>query len=320
MTMRTILISLSWLFVSASFAGCLHTNENINDQGNTIEDELQLPIWTVGDEWLYSFSTPQFGEDSARLVVAEVDEENGVYQLGISSEREAQRHAVINHNPFIGRVTMDGLSVYEEGEPQGVFHFPWRVQDSWSFTLFGQDWSAVTTSIYDGVVTVDANSAEGHKLTYEFNGRNGFLSSFIWSDEEEIEQLRMVLTQSKTGYKGDVYFYRARDLVDNLYLGQENDVYDTFLDDGHPNGQEWDVLVWYLNVEIDGGGTGSLTLKDHEGGSPLTRFWGAGATERGAIGTIPSLSGEYSLTVTLQGQDSMVHLKIAGAIKTQWTL
>ena len=69
---------------------------------------------------MYTFITPEFGEDNARLVVADIREEDGLFMLGISSEGEAQRHAVINHNPFLGRVTMDGLSVYENGDPQPV--------------------------------------------------------------------------------------------------------------------------------------------------------------------------------------------------------
>jgi len=63
-----------------------------------------------------------------------------------------------------------------------------------------------------------------------------------------------------------------------------------------------------------------LTMKDHQGASPLTRAWGSGATEKGAIGTVPSISGDYSLTVTLRGGSSSLHLKVAGAIATQWTL
>ena len=116
-----------WLMLSLSLAGCLEgPTVSSDNRGDTTEDELRLPSWSVGDQWLYTFVTPQFGEDSARLVVAEVNNESGLYRLGISSEREAQRHAVINHNPFLGRVTMDGLSVYEQGEPQPVFNFPWN--------------------------------------------------------------------------------------------------------------------------------------------------------------------------------------------------
>ncbi len=320
MTMRSVYL-LSSLMLSLSMAGCLEgPSISSNGMGDTTEAELALPVWEVGDQWLYTFTTPQFGEDSARLVVAEVDEDEGLYRVGISNEREAQRHAVINHNPFLGRITMDGLSVYEQGTAQPVFNFPWEEDSIWTFTLFGQAWSASTVSIYNGVVNVVAQSDEQHRLTYAFSGRQGFLSSLVWTDDGSVEQLRMTLTQSKSGYEGDVYFYQARDLLDSLYEENDNDIYDSFLDSGHPDGEDWDVLVWYLDVDIAAGGSGTLTMKDHQGASPLTRAWGSGATEKGAIGTIPSLSGDYSLTVTLRGQASSLHLKVAGAIVTQWTL
>jgi hypothetical protein len=320
MTMRSVYL-LSALMLSLSMAGCLEgPSISSNGMGDTTEAELALPVWEVGDQWLYTFTTPQFGEDSARLVIAEVDEDEGLYRVGISNEREAQRHAVINHNPFLGRITMDGLSVYEQGTAQPVFNFPWEEDSIWTFTLFGQAWSASTVSIYNGVVNVVAQSDEQHRLTYAFSGRQGFLSSLVWTDDGSVEQLRMTLTQSKSGYEGDVYFYQARDLLDSLYEENDNDIYDSFLDSGHPDGEDWDVLVWYLDVDIAAGGSGTLTMKDHQGASPLTRAWGSGATEKGAIGTIPSLSGDYSLTVTLRGQASSLHLKVAGAIVTQWTL
>ena len=112
------------LLLCMSLAGCT-TNDASSDLSNGMtDDEKLLPEWTVGQNWLYTFITPQFGEDSARLVVAEIDNASGEYVLGISSEREAQRHAVINHNPFLGRMTIDALAVYENGEPQEVFSFP----------------------------------------------------------------------------------------------------------------------------------------------------------------------------------------------------
>ena len=169
---------MTLLMLSLGLAGCLDgPTVSTSGQGDTRAEELVLPTWEVGDQWLYTFTTPQFGEDSARLVVAEVDDENGLYRLGISNEREAQRHAVINHNPFLGRITMDGLSVYEQGEAQPVFNFPWEKGQTWSFTLFGQAWTASTVSIYNGVVDVLADSEDGHRLMYAFSGREGFLDS-----------------------------------------------------------------------------------------------------------------------------------------------
>ena len=320
---RTRALALVLLFVSSTtLAGCTGGATEGSSPDTTTEAQKLLPEWEVGDQWLYTFITPQFGEDSARLVVAEIDESEGLYQLGISSEREAQRHAVINHNPFLGRVTIDGLSVYENGEPQSVFSFPWTVGDTWSFTLLGQEWTATTDSITNGNARVTAVSAEGHELRYTFSGSKGFMESFVWIDADDVRQLRMDLNVARSGYSGDVYFYRARDLLDSLYEENDQEIYDTFVDEGHPNDGDWDTLVWYLDVEIasTGGSSGSLSMKDHAGASPLTRAWGSGATEKGAIGTIPSNTGEYSLTVTVRGPDSFVHLRVAGAQVFQYSL
>ena len=319
--MRAYLLSL--LMLTVSLAGCINDEgSNIGDIGNTTEDELALPDWQIGDQWLYTFVTPQFGEDSARLVVADVREDDGLFMLGISSEGEAQRHAVINHNPFLGRVTMDGLSVYENGEPQPVFNFPWTVGNTWDFRLLGQQWTASTDNIYNGEVTVSAQSDEGHELDYVFTGREGFIKTLVWQDNEGNENLRMNLNQKKTGYSGDVFFYRAGDLHDNMYEENDQEIYDSFFDEGYSSNEAWDTLVWYLDVEIDDkGGSGSLTISDQQDGtSPLSRAWGNGATEKGSFGTIPSKTGEHRITLTLQGETSFVHLKVAGALVRSWSL
>ena len=209
--MRAYLLAV--LMVTFSLAGCINDQgSNLGGIGDTTQDELALPDWQIGDQWLYTFITPEFGEDSARLVVAEVREDDGLFMLGISSEGEAQRHAVINHNPFLGRVTIDGLSVYENGEPQPVFNFPWAVGNNWNFRLLGQQWSATTDNIYNGEVTVSATSDDGHELDYVFSGRQGFIKTLVWQDSDGNENLRMNLNQKKTGYTGDVYFYRAGEI------------------------------------------------------------------------------------------------------------
>lgn len=314
-------VGMACLLLMCILAGCIETGDS-GQSGETTNGDILLPEWEVGNNWLYTFITPQFGEDSARLVVAEIDNESGDYQVGISSEREAQRHAVINHNPFLGRMTIDGLSVYENGIPQQVFSFPWTVGDQWSFILFGQEWSATTVSINNGNARVSAESSEGHELQYTFSGSDGFLERLVWEDSDGQNQLRMNLNVARSDYQGDVFFYRARDLIDRLYEENDQEIYDSFFDDGHPTEGDWDTLVWYLDVEIasNGASSGSLTMKDHAGASPLTRAWGSGATEKGAIGTIPSNSGDYSLTVTVRGQSSYIHLKVAGALVFQWNL
>ena len=319
--MRAYLLSL--LMLTVSLAGCVTDGgSSLSGIGDTTEDELALPDWQIGDQWLYTFITPEFGEDSARLVVADVREDDGQFMLGISSEGEAQRHAVINHNPFLGRVTMDGLSVFENGEAQPVFNFPWEVGSTWDFRLLGQDWSARTDNVYNGEVTVSATSSDGHTLDYVFSGRQGFIKTLTWTTDEGVDNLRMTLNVKDTGYSGDVFFYRAGDLHDNMYEENDQEIYDTFFDEGYSSNEAWDTLVWYLDVEIDDkGGSGTLTISDQQdGSSPLSRAWGNGATEKGSFGTIPSKTGEHRITLTLQGETSFVHLKVAGALVRSWTL
>ncbi|MBT5285585.1 MAG: hypothetical protein HOL29_06440, partial [Euryarchaeota archaeon] len=70
------------LLCTSVLAGCLDGPTVNSGIGDTTEEELALPDWDIGDQWLYTFVTPQFGEDSARLVVAEKDNESGNYRLG----------------------------------------------------------------------------------------------------------------------------------------------------------------------------------------------------------------------------------------------
>ena len=64
------------LLLCVSLAGCT-SNDASGSNNNMTEDEKQLHEWSVGQNWLYTFITPQFGEDSARLVVAEIDNGSG---------------------------------------------------------------------------------------------------------------------------------------------------------------------------------------------------------------------------------------------------
>jgi len=318
---RVIATGLCAIFVLSAFVGCLGNDDDSNGNNSSSTDPLENPIWEVGDWWLYTFVTPEFGEDSARLVVGNNSTEDSAWMLGISSEQEAQRHAVINHNPFLGRMAWDNLSVFENGEPQSVFSFPFAVGNTWQFSLWSHSWDAEVTSTNDGFTSVQASSDTGGELIYTFDGYAGFLNVLTWIDSDSVERLRMQLNNYGNEFTGDVFFIRAIDLYDEMYEGFDGEAYDTFFDSGHPSNGDFDFLVWYLDVEIDSGSSqGTLSVKDHSGVTPLARVWGPSSTEKGSLGTIPSNSGEYSVTATLNGGSSIIHLKMAGGLRTQWIL
>ena len=66
----TVSVALSVLFLTASLSGCTAVSDAI-----TGKDEVDVPTWEVGDWWLYTFSTPEYTDDTARLVVASFIEE-----------------------------------------------------------------------------------------------------------------------------------------------------------------------------------------------------------------------------------------------------
>ena len=158
---------------------------------------------------MYTFETAQFGEDTARLVVTEIQEDEGLYMLGISSEREAQRHAVVNHNPF-GRVNRFLVCVREWRASTGV-QFPMGGRRGVEVYPSSEYWAVETTGSYRGMPVVEATSSYGHTMEYRFDGSHGFLDYFEWKDQEGNLLFRMSLTSTGNDYTGEVWFIRATD-------------------------------------------------------------------------------------------------------------
>ena len=299
--MRAPMMAL--LMLSISFAGCLGGGDSTDQSPG--DADLSTPAeWQIGQWWLYTFSTPDWEDDSARLVVAEDDAEDGTaYMLAISSEREARRHAVLNHNPFLGRITHDNLSAFENG---------------------GIDWTTEVIGSSSGKATMSATSTDGQILTYTYDGWAGFIGSLIWYDSEDTLQLRMVLTGNGFDHTGNVWFIRAGDIFaeewDHDAGAPDVEITDSFFVGDHPSQGSYDEMIYWLDAEMGAGtSSGTLTLRDHQSTSMLGRQWGQNAEEAGNIGTIPYPSGDYTLTITQTG-NSYIRLIVAGGLTSSWEL
>jgi len=310
-------LALVMLLLSAGMAGCTGSD------GDGDSNSIGVPTWEVGDWWLYTFSTPDYSDDTARLVVASDDEEGGTaYMLAISSLTEARRHAVLNHNPFLGRVTHSDLSAFENGVAQPVLSFPIEEGGTWDFTLFSTEWAASVTGVTGSTAIIAGAASDGSRIDYVYDSGVGFFSSFIWTDTSGTEQLRMMVADQGSGHTGDVYFVRGGDLFSDTWddSGTDIEIRDTFLVSDHPSDGDWDEMIYFIDAECgSGSSTISLTLRDHLSVSALERIWGPGASELGTLGTIPYPSGEYTLTATFTGS-TYLRVKIAGGITESWSL
>ncbi|MBT3641272.1 MAG: hypothetical protein HOJ64_03885 [Euryarchaeota archaeon] len=316
---QSVIIGLTILILTMPLSGCTQNNDTTSNS----KDEIEVPTWNIGDYWLYTFSTPDYNDDTARLVVAsDTEEDNTAYMLTISSLTEARRHAVLNHNPFLGRMTHDHLSAFENGVAQPVLNFPLEVEKSWDFSLFTIEWSAIVISLDSNLAVIHASSNDGSKLVYTFDSNIKFFSTFIWTDSNNVENLKMMHVDSGTEHSGDVYFVRGGDLFNDIWEsnGPDAEVQDSFLVSDHPNDGAWDEMIYFLDANCGGGSSSiSMTLRDHLSISVLERVWGPGSTESGTLGTIPYPSEEYTLTLTFSGE-SYFRFIVAGGITQSWSI
>ena len=148
-----------WLMFSLSLAGCLEGPTVSRTTVATPRKTNSPSSWNIGDQWLYTFITPQFGEDSARLVVAEsttnpASTDWASPASGSATPRRHQSQPLPRPRPW----TVVRL---RRRRAQPVFNFPWN-EGHLVVHLLGQQWTATTASIYNGVVDVVADSSDGH--------------------------------------------------------------------------------------------------------------------------------------------------------------
>lgn len=302
--------------------------EYIND--GSVPDEISAPSWEAGKFWTYSFKTPEIEDVISRIVVASDDGTD--YQVGVASRIDAQRHAVLNYNPMLGRITLEDLSIYEKGIPQPLFSFPLEKNKEWSFSMFDiEEFNAriinvrsvdLPTSGKTVLVEIQASSSAGEKLTYSYDNSAKWVRSLIFEDSSGNILLDMTLVSYGKGFTGEVYFVRAVDLFDEEYISSRGspdiDFYNSFLDQGHPDWGPFDYLVYYYDVLTGDNSGGVVTVTDPASESTMKRAFGPNTFER-ALGTIPSESGEWKVTVVISGE-SYLRLRIAGGIEYIWTV
>lgn len=291
---------------------------------------VKLPTWQKGQYWVYAFSTPEIENTVTKIVVADIDTTD--YHLGINNRVDAQRHAVLNYNPMLGRVTIDNLAIYEQGEAQTILLFPLEVGKSWKFDLVGLE--GVTAKVVSAedvnipgegkttLVEIVAKASTGAVLRYTYDSSAKWLRSMVMESSAGEVDLKMSLVSFGTGYHGDAYFIRGLDLYDRAFSSNRGSpevvLYDSFIDRGHPNWGPFDSLIYYYRISTGGNSNAVMTIRDHSTTTVVRKTFES-STAEGGIGAIDSNAGEWGVTVTMQG-DCTLHLMISGGIEYSWTV
>ncbi len=280
---------------------------------NTEDISMSSPIWIKSDFWEYSVKTSNL-EISTTMVVS-IDNDATDYYLGAGSLEDAKRHAVLNHNPALGRVQMSDFAVYENNEPQKIIDFPLKTSKSWSFSLYGEnEFVASVLEIENGLAEISAVSDSGARIHYIFSQEARWFSYFEFTNANGEAILSMELANYGTGFTGNAYFCRGGDLYDKEFEGPDLEVYDTvYISEGHQRYGNWNFILYFLEANTGGSGSGELTLKDHLGTELLFETFSPGVTKN-EMGSVEGNSGNWTFEIALSG-DSYVRMRIAGAIQ-----
>ena len=294
-------------------AGCLGASPGGDDSDGA--GAIAAPVWETGQWWTYVVVIPEEVVVTT-MVVGDVDETD--YHLGSSQLVDAQRHAVLNHNPALGRIRVADMALYEKNEPQLLLQFPLETGASWNFSLFGVErFDATITGVGAGRATIVAESPSGDRLEYVYDRASGWLTSFVRTGADGSEPLRMTLFEAGSGFAGEAWFCRGGDLYEGEFTGPDFEFYDTaFANDGHVRYGPWSYIVYWLEYDIQSG-SGEMVLRDH--GSAQETWVFSPGTSYGGMGIVTSASGNWTLQVSLSG-NADVRLVVAGAIEYGWTL
>ncbi len=306
---KLLAFNLVAIFFTSTLSGCLGGDFSTNDDKISISS----PTWAKGDFWEYSVSTANL-EVSTTMVVA-IDNDATDYYVSAGSLEDAKRHAVLNHNPALGRVQISDFAIYENNQPQKIIDFPLQVSKSWSFSLYGEnEFVASVVDIKNRMAEISAVSDSGARITYVFDEEARWFSDFEYINSNGESVLRMDLANYGSGFTGNSYFCRGGDLYDKEFEGPDLEVYDTvYVNEGHERYGNWNYILYFLEAETGGSGSGELTLKDHLGTEFLVEAFSPGVNKN-EMGTLEGDSGNWTFEIALSG-DSYVRMRIAGAIQ-----
>ena len=306
---QTLTLCIIMLFLGTTISGCL--GDSFSNNADDIS--MSSPTWIKSDFWEYSVKTSNL-EISTTMVVS-IDNDATDYYVGAGTLEDAKRHAVLNHNPALGRVQMSDFAVYENNEPQKIIDFPLKTSKSWSFSLYGEnEFVASVIEIEKGLAEISAVSDSGARISYIFSQEARWFSYFEFTSANGETILSMELANYGTGFTGNAYFCRGGDLYDKEFEGPDLEVYDTvYVSEGHQRYGNWNYILYFLEANTGGSGSGELTLKDHFGTEVLVETFSPGVTKN-EMGSVEGNSGNWTFEIALSG-DSYVRMRIAGAIQ-----
>jgi len=316
-----------FVLVMAIFSIPISTDNNVLITNK--ETEITgCPVWEISDYWEYSIETEHFPDTEAFMACYDIVDEN--YMVGVDDRQQALIHSLFNVNPMLGRITMDDLSVYENGEPKNMYQFPLFNNRNWQFNMFKHD--LIANAKYNPFISssqgilpgfeITAKADNGFIVIYNYIPKIKWFTEFTVINEKGTLIYNLELIDHGTGFHGTAYFMRGRDLYDQTYestgINDPTVIQDHITVSGHPKYGEFDFLAINVAVNIQGNGWTRVTVLNPQKEPMYNRD--ILADKHDFIFTeIPNMNGDWEISYSLYTQ-STAQIIIAGVLEYSATI
>ncbi|WP_455392890.1 hypothetical protein [[Eubacterium] cellulosolvens] len=315
------------ILVMTIFSFPISTHDNISIT-NQEPETASCPTWEISDYWEYSIETEHFPDTEAFMACYDIVDGN--YMMGVDDRQQALIHSLFNVNPMLGRISIDNLAVYENGEPKNMYQFPLYNQKTWQVNMFKHE--LVAKAKYDPVIVTCQGELPGFEITAKAD--NGFIiiynyipelkwfTEFTVINEKGTTLYNLQLIDHGTGFHGTVYFMRGRDLYDRTCesagINDPTVIRDQIKVSGHPKYGEFDFLAINVAVNVEGNGWTRVTVLNPEKESVYNKD--IFADKHDFIFTeIPNMNGDWEISFSLY-TDSTAQVIIAGVLEYSATI
>jgi hypothetical protein len=188
------------IFLTLAFAGCSEDPAPAGpsddpENPNFMPNELDVPVWAVGDVWEY-----QTSNGIIKLAVSGVE---GDYTLDTNDTRIAFFDEQFDIS-YIGTMSRDHLTGSQGGSPVKFFDFPLYHNKTWSTNWDGEPLEIMVQETADDVYHIQALRDGVMVNEYQYSNATRFFDWISFTDGEGSENYRMDLISRGSGWNGQL--------------------------------------------------------------------------------------------------------------------
>lgn len=205
------------LFVAMTLAGCTDDDGSTDpntaggDGSSTETVQIAKPEWQVGDWWTFDST---FGSQTIAITADNGD----TWTVDTDAVSFAFFHSTFEEISYLGHIRKDDLAGSQEGTPVKYFDWPLEHGKTWTTQWDGLDFDMVAHVADERIAHIVATT-DDREYSMVYDAQVGWFTEFSFMDADGTETGRMDLTDSGSGFTGELIRVDAEVVSEETYEG-----------------------------------------------------------------------------------------------------